>query len=96
MKFLFSEFAHCLCKSIIRPYMEYCCHVWTGALRYYFGRYSSKLAEIISLSYFCGSSTHYSNWLHDFLSPFLYAIRMSLTTTSFFAQLDYGILCLFL
>ena len=32
MKFLSPEVALCLYKSTIRPYMEYCCHVWAGAL----------------------------------------------------------------
>ena len=31
MKFLSPEVALYLYKSIIRPCMEYCCHVWTGA-----------------------------------------------------------------
>ena len=31
MKFLSAEVAFYLYKSIIRPCMEYCCHVWAGA-----------------------------------------------------------------
>ena len=31
MKFFSPEFALYLCKSTIRPCMEYCCHVWAGA-----------------------------------------------------------------
>ena len=31
MKFLSPEGALCHYKSTIRPYMEYCCHVWAGA-----------------------------------------------------------------
>ena len=31
MKFLSPEVALYLYKSTIRPCMEYCCHVWTGA-----------------------------------------------------------------
>ena len=31
MKFLSPEVALYLYKSTIRPYMEYCCHVWVGA-----------------------------------------------------------------
>ena len=31
MKFLTTEVALYLYKSIIRPCMEYCCHVWAGA-----------------------------------------------------------------
>ena len=35
MKFLSPEVALYLYKSTIRPCMEYCCHVWTGAPSYY-------------------------------------------------------------
>ena len=94
MKFLSPEVALHLCKSIIRPCMEYCCHVWVGApscylelldklqkrtyrtvgpsfyasteplahcrnvaslsvfCRYYFGRCSSELAELVPLPFF--------------------------------------------
>ena len=34
-KFLSPEVAPYLYKSTIRPYMEYCCHVWAGALSCY-------------------------------------------------------------
>ena len=34
--------------------------------RYYFGRYSSELAQLVPLPYSRGRSTHYSNRLHDF------------------------------
>ena len=34
--------------------------------RYYFGRYSSELAELVPLHYSRGRSTHYSDRLHDF------------------------------
>ena len=33
MKFLSPEVALYLYKSTIRPFMEYCCHVWAGAPR---------------------------------------------------------------
>ena len=35
MKFLSPEVALYLYKSTIRPCMEYCCHIWAGAPRYY-------------------------------------------------------------
>ena len=35
MKFLSPEVALYLYKSTIRPCMEYCCHVWAGALSCY-------------------------------------------------------------
>ena len=34
--------------------------------RYYFGRSSSELAEVVPLPYSQGRSTHYSDRLHDF------------------------------
>ena len=36
MKFLSPAVALCLYKSIMRPCMEYCCHVWAGAPSCYF------------------------------------------------------------
>ena len=38
--------------------------------RYYFGRCSSELAELVSLRHSCGSSTRYSKTLHDFSVTF--------------------------
>ena len=35
MKFLSPDVALYLYKSTIRPCMEYCCHVWAGALSCY-------------------------------------------------------------
>ena len=35
MKFLSPEVALYLYKSTIRPCMEYCCHIWAGALSCY-------------------------------------------------------------
>ena len=35
MKFFFPEAALSLYKSTIRPFMEYCCHVWVGAPNVY-------------------------------------------------------------
>ena len=108
MKFLSPEVALYLCKSTIRPCMEYCCHVWAGApscyfelldklqkwisrtvgpslaasleplthrrnvaslslfYRYYFGRCSSELAQLVPLPYSRVRSTRYSDRLHDF------------------------------
>ena len=108
MKFLSPEVVLYLYKSTIRPCMEYCCHVWAGALscylelldklqkricrtvgpslaasleplahrrnvaslslfyRYYFGRCSSELAQLVPLTYSRGRSTRYSHRLHDF------------------------------
>ena len=108
MKFLSPDVALYLYKSTIRPCMEYCCHVWAGALscylelldklqkricrtvgpsvaayleplphcrnlaslsifyRYYFGRCSSELAQLVSLTFSRGRSSSYSDRLHAF------------------------------
>ena len=108
MKFLSPEVALYLYKSTIRPCIEYCCHIWAGALscsldlldklqkricgivgpslaasleplahrrnvtslslyyRYYFGRCSSELAQLVPLPFSRGRSTRYSERLHDF------------------------------
>ena len=108
VKFLSPEVALFLYKSIIRPCMEYCCHVWAGApscylelmdklqrricrtvgpslfvsleplthrrnaaswslfYRYYFGRCSSELAELVRSPYSRGRPTRYFDVLHDF------------------------------
>ena len=108
MKFLSPEVALYLYKSTIRPWMEYCCHVWAGDpscylelldklqkriyrtigpslaafleplahrrnvaslslfYRYYCGRCSSELAQLVPLRYSLGRSTRYSDRLHDF------------------------------
>ena len=52
--------------------------------RYYFGRCSSELAQLVPLPFSQGRSTRYFDRLHDFS-----VIRMF-----FLAQLDSGILCL--
>ena len=59
--------------------------------RYYSGRCSSELAELVSLPYFRGRSTRYSDRLNGFLSPFLDVTMMSMSTVFFLAQLDSGI-----
>ena len=72
----------------------------------YFGRCSSELAQLVPFLYSCGRSTCYSDRLHDFsvilvilidcmifLSPFLDVTIMSMSTVSFFGQVDSGILC---
>ena len=108
IKFLSPEVALYLCKSTIRPCMEYCSHLWAGApscylelldklqkqicrtvgpslaasleslahrqnvaslsifCRYYFGRCSSELAQLVPLPFSPGRSTCYSDRLHVF------------------------------
>ena len=59
---------------------------------YYFGRCSYGLTELVPLPYSRWRSTHLDCII--FLSPFLDVTRMSLSTVSFFTQLESGILCL--
>ena len=108
MNFFSPEIALYICKSTIRPCMEYCRHVWDIApswnlellhelqkricrsvglslaaslepfshcqnvaslslfYNYYFGRYSSELAQLVLLPDSRGRSTRYSDRLHDF------------------------------
>ena len=107
MKFLSSEAAFCFYKSNIWPCMEYCCHVWAGALSCYLDMLyklqkqvyktilvpqllslmnpsskcsqfksflqvlplyicSSELSDLVPFHLSHGSSTDYSNRLHDF------------------------------
>ena len=131
MKFLSSEFAFYLYRCTINPCPEYCCHVRTGAsrwyldmldklqklvfravgpavaaslrplayhqnalnsslfYRYYFGRYSSRLSELVSLPDSRARTTLYSNRMNHFLSLILYVIRMpmSMWTVSFLLYL---------
>ena len=98
MKFLSHEIALYLYKSTIGSCMEYYCHVWVGApsclYRYYFGRCSSELGQLVALPYSQGRCTRYSYRLRDFLSPILDFTRMSMSAVFFLAQLDPGILCL--
>ena len=63
--------------------------------RYYLGRCSSELAQLVPLSSSQGRSTRYSHRLHNFYVTIpLDVRRMSMPTVSFLAQLDSGILCL--
>ena len=62
--------------------------------KYYFGRCSSELAGLVPLPYSRGRSTCILKDCLIFLSSFLDVTRMSMSTVSFLAQLDSGILCL--
>ena len=62
--------------------------------RYYFGRCSSELAQLVPLPYSPGRSTCYSDRCLIFLSTFLDVTRMSMSTVSFLTQLGSRILCL--
>ena len=63
--------------------------------RYYFGRCSSELAQLVPLLFFFeGGLLIILIDCMIFLSPFLDVTRMSMSTVSFLTQLDSGILCL--
>ena len=62
--------------------------------RYYFGRCSSELVQLVLLPFSRWRSTPYSDRLHDFLSPFLDVTWMPMSIVSFLKQLHFGILCL--
>ena len=62
--------------------------------RYYFGRCSSELAQLVPLPYSRGDLLVILIDCMIFLSPFLDVTRMSMSTVSFLAQLNSGILCL--
>ena len=91
-----------ICRTVVPSLaasLESLAHHWNVAslsffYRYYFGRCSSDLAKLFPLPYSWGRSTCYSDRLHNFLSPFLDVTRISMSTVSFLAQLDSGILCL--
>ena len=112
MRFRSREVALYLYKSTLRPCMEYCCHVWAGALSCYLDLLDKMWpAEVFSEGITSlDVLQNWLSWLHFlfleggllvilrdcmiFLSPFLDVTRMSLSTVSFLAQLDSGILCL--
>ena len=62
--------------------------------RYYFGRCPSELAQLVSLPFSRRRSTRYSDRLHDFYVTILRCYKNVMSTVSFLAQLDCGILCL--
>ena len=52
--------------------------------RYYFGRCSSELAQLIPLPYFWGSSTLYSDRLHDFFVTIPRSYKYVYVNSSFY------------
>ena len=42
------------------------CSTFRSFCKYYFGRCSSEMAQLVPLTFFRGRSTHYSDRLHDF------------------------------
>ena len=62
--------------------------------RYYFGRCYSELAQLVPLPFSPGSSTRYSDRLHDFSVNIPRCYKDVMSTVSFLAQPNSGILCL--
>ena len=62
--------------------------------RYYFSRCSSELARLVPLSFSRGRSTRYFDRLHGFSVIISRCYKMSMSTASFLALIDSGILCL--
>ena len=62
--------------------------------RYYFGRCSSELAQLVPLPFLQGGLLVILIDCIIFLSPFLDVTRMSMSTVSFLAWVNSGILCL--
>ena len=62
--------------------------------RYYFGRCSSELAQLVQFIFLEGGLLVILMDCMIFLSPFLDVTRISMSTVSFLAQLNSGILCL--
>ena len=62
--------------------------------RYYFGKCSSELAQLVPLSFSRGRSTCYSDRLHDCSVTIPICNKdVSMSTVSFLAQLDCRIFC---
>ena len=97
---LLDKLQNCICRTVgpsFAAFLESLAHhqnVVSLSLfyRYYFGRFYSELAQMVPLPFSQGRSTRYSDRLHDFLSAFLDATRMSMSTVSFLSQLDSGII----
>ena len=62
--------------------------------RYYFGRCSSDFAQLVPLPFSRGRSTRYFDRLHDFSVTIPRFYKDVMSTVSFLAQLNSGILCL--
>ena len=62
--------------------------------KYYFGRCSSELAQLVPLPFSRGRSTRYCDRLHDFPTTIPRCYEDVHVNISFLAQLDSGIFCL--
>ena len=91
-----------ICRTVghsIATSLEHLAHSWNVAslslfYRYYFGRCSSELAQLVPLPFLGGSLLVILIDCLIFLSPFLDITRTYMSTVSVLAQLDFRILCL--
>ena len=63
--------------------------------RYFFGRCSSEMAELVALPYPPGTSTRYSNRLHDFPATNPRFYEDVFVKNFFLAKIGPGILCVY-
>ena len=70
------------------PWLISKCSQLKSFYKCHFGKCSYGLAQLVLLIYSKDRCTHYSDRLHNFLSPFLNVTRMSMSTVSFLAQLQ--------
>ena len=73
------------CQNVVSLSLSY---------RYYFGRCSSELTQLFHFYFLKGGLLVILIDSIIFMSPFLDVTRMSMSTVSFLAQLNSGILCL--
>ena len=80
---------------LLEPFLAHRRNVASLSLfyRYHFGRCSSELAQLVPLPYSRGRSTRYSDRLHDFSVTIPRCYKDVMSTVSFLAQQDSGILC---
>ena len=93
---LLDELQKWVCRSVspsLAAFLEPLTHRWNVVVlsllyKYYSGKCSSELAQLLLLPHSWGSSTRYSDNCMIFLLPFLDITRMFRSTISFLAQLD--------
>ena len=93
------KFALYLCKSTVRPCMEYCYNVWAGAPNCYLVMLDKLCKHILSISYlyryyFVRCSSEFMGGHSLFWSSVLDVQRMSISAAIFLTHPDSKILCL--
>ena len=86
-KWIYKTMGHLIAASL-----ESLAHCWNVAIlslfnRYYFGRCSSELAQLVPLPYSRRMYAHYYDRFYVFLSPFLDVTRTFISTVSLFRSL---------